>query len=605
MIKSELQNQFFHIAKKLSNELKLELFDAQRLVYYYLVKKTANNAGIKLPFPIKKYEICLKQLKNINFPPDIFHTKRESFDKIFELIDVEERRKTGQILTPKNVAEFMTMLGTSKSTESILDPAIGPGIFEDEFLSKSDKISIVGYDIDELPLNATYVRTLLQKPNFKKITLRNEEFLENTLDEKFDLIICNPPYLNFHNFDNKKLCTIVSKKCDIKISQLTNIYSLFLLASSKHVIDKGRMVFITPTEFFYTGYGETLKRFLLENFTIIGFVIFDFAEILFDGILTTAVITYVEKKQIPKNHKVNFIKIKKWPDDNQLLLSALITGESQRTEFLINRVEQVKLDPLEKWLIYFEKHNQHDILEKLVPLSKIGHVNRGIATGQNNFFTFTGKEAREWNIESEFLKPVLTKAMHTKKYDFSKIDHDALLRDGKKALLLYCFNEPSKNLKKYIQQGEKMKVHEGYLCAHRKPWFSMEKGKVAPILATVFHRDNVRFILNKAQALHLAAYHGVYPNFDDEMMIKALLCYLNSDICGEMQIISRREYGGGLHKFEPRDLEKMLVIDITKLDRIDIIILAKLFENLCEKNSDEQKIRENINFELKRILLKY
>lgn len=582
----------------------MELFDAQRLVYYYLVKNTATNAGIKLPFPIKKYETCLKQFKNIDFPLDILHTKRESFDEIFELIDVEERRKTGQILTPKKVAEFMTMLGMSKPTESILDPAIGTGIFEDEILSKSDKISMAGYDIDELPLNATYVRSLLQKPNFKKIILRNEDFLENTLDEKFDLVICNPPYLNFHNFDNKKLCTIVSKKCDLKISKLTNIYSLFLLSSSKHVNNNGRMVFITPSEFFYTGYGETLKQFLLENFTIIGFVIFDFAEILFDGILTTAVITYVEKKPVPKNHKVNFIKIKKWPDNNKILLNALVTGESQRTEFLINSVNQTKLDSLEKWLIYFEKHNQHDILEKLVPLSKIGHVNRGIATGQNDFFTFTEKESKEWAIEPEFLKPVLTKAMHTKKYDFSKIDHDALLRDGKKALLLYCFKEPSKNLKKYIQHGEEMKVHDGYLCAHRKPWFSMEKGKVAPILATVFHRDNVRFILNKAKAFHLAAYHGVYPNFDDEIMIKALLCYLNSDICGEMQIISRREYGGGLHKFEPRDLEKMLVIDITKLDRNDVIILAKLFDNLCEKNSDEKKVRENINFELKRILLK-
>ena len=71
-----------------------------------------------------------------------------------------------------------------------------------------------------------------------------------------------------------------------------------------------------------------------------------------------------------------------------------------------------------------------------------------------------------------------------------------------------------------------------------------------------------------------------------------------------MQIIARREYGGGLHKFEPRDLEKMLVMDITKLDRNDVIILAELFDNLCEKNSNENQVREKINFELKRILLK-
>ncbi len=151
--------------------------------------------------------------------------------------------------------------------------------------------------------------------------------------------------------------------------------------------------------------------------------------------------------------------------------------------------------------------------------------------------------------------------------------------------------------------GEKNDVHKGYLCSHRKPWFSMEKGNIAPILASVFSRDSTRFILNQAHTLNLAAFHGVYPNFDDELMTKALLCYFNSGICGEIQVIARREYGGGLHKFEPKDLEKLLVLDVTKLKKPDLELLANLFDNLCI-SKDPEHLKSEMDIVIRKIISK-
>ena len=176
-----------------------------------------------------------------------------------------------------------------------------------------------------------------------------------------------------------------------------------------------------------------------------------------------------------------------------------------------------------------------------------------------------------------------------------------MVSEEKKAYLLYCFEKPSKNLQKYIDFGEQSKVHERYLCSHRKPWFSMERGKAAPILALVFNRENVRFVLNEADILNLTAYHGIYLNFDDKLMTKALLCYLNSDICAEIQKTARREYGGGLHKFEPGDLEKLLVIDVTELKKSDLTILSSLFDKFCVASNDV--VKKEIDVELKRIIL--
>jgi adenine-specific DNA-methyltransferase len=122
----------------------------------------------------------------------------------------------------------------------------------------------------------------------------------------------------------------------------------------------------------------------------------------------------------------------------------------------------------------------------------------------------------------------------------------------------------------------------------------MEKKAPAPILATVFSRKKMRFIYNKARALNLAAFHCIYPNFKQETMVKALLAYFVSDISRELMTIQRRVYGGGLYKFEPRDLENIPVIDVTKLDQSLVTYLANLFDDFvkAEKNSDEERIKK-------------
>ena len=495
----------------------------------------------------------------------------------------------------------MVSLSLSSKKTSILDPAVGTGIFVDKLIKKNKNLKIQGFDIDPLVLNTTFLKIKIKYPNFTDLSLIKKNFLENVEKENFDSVICNPPYLNFHDFDNHYNVKIIEKQFKIKISKLTNIYSLFFLASSRKVKKDGSIIFITPTEFFYTNYGETLKRFLIENFAIIGFVIFEFSSIVFPGLLTTSVITYLEKKKPKKTHRVNFLKIKNMPNDNYEIKKALISGKTNNSNFEIHSVLQSELDPNQKWLKHFQTHNQDDIMEKLVPLSKIGTVNRGIATGDNKFFTFSESKLKKWKIEKKFLKPVISRAQYSKKLIFSKEDFDELKSKGKEVYLLYCFEKPSKNLQKLIKFGEKQKVHERYLCAHRKPWYSMEKGEAPKILASVFSRDAVRFVLNEAKVLNLTAYHGVYLTFDDEQMVKALLCFLNSNISAEIQTVSRREYGGGLHKFEPGDLEKLLVLDVTKLKKSQIKKLAGLFDELSKKSDGE--ILEKIDSAIKEVIL--
>lgn len=118
----------------------------------------------------------------------------------------------------------------------------------------------------------------------------------------------------------------------------------------------------------------------------------------------------------------------------------------------------------------------------------------------------------------------------------------------------------------------------------------------------------MRFILNKAGVLNLTPFHCIYPFFNNVIMLKALLAYLNSNICKEIATYWGRVYGTGLRKLEPRDLENLPVIDVRNLREEDVRKLAELFDELCrvsrEKPESEEEIKSKIDHAIKEILSK-
>ena len=51
------------------------------------------------------------------------------------------------------------------------------------------------------------------------------------------------------------------------------------------------------------------------------------------------------------------------------------------------------------------------------------------------------------------------------------------------------------------------------------------------------------------------------------MNVDVLFAYLLTDVAREIFEDNRREYGNGLQKFEPNDLNKAMMLDLTLLDK--------------------------------------
>jgi len=100
---------------------------------------------------------------------------------------------------------------SNEKCKTILDPAVGLGIFFRAIISKAGckNYEFIGYDIDETILD--YAKNICNDIPDAKIIFRKIDYLFNDWANQYDGIICNPPYLKFHDYENKEVLPVFEK----------------------------------------------------------------------------------------------------------------------------------------------------------------------------------------------------------------------------------------------------------------------------------------------------------------------------------------------------------------------------------------------------------
>ena len=204
--------------------------------------------------------------------------------------DIEHRKKFAQFFTPFEIAQFMSRwVLENPKVHTILEPAFGLGVFSRALLENKADLMITGYELDANILNCAY-NVFKQEPN---VTLRLQDYIQADWNNKYDGIICNPPYFKFHDYDNKTAISIIKERLGYNLSGFTNLYSIFLLVSINQLNKNGRCAYIVPSEFLNSDYGIAVKQYLLESHKLRHIIVFDFEEDVFEDAITTASIIYV------------------------------------------------------------------------------------------------------------------------------------------------------------------------------------------------------------------------------------------------------------------------------------------------------------------------
>lgn len=489
-----------------------------------------------------------------------------------KIVPLEYRKKYAQFFTPVQISDFMAswVLEGKDGSVSILEPAFGLGVFSRSMYKLNKKIKVVGYEIDKKIYGYATEYFTDQKLDVKIIL---ENYLTASWSAKFDGIICNPPYLKFHDYDNASLVPLLNKKLNLHLNGFTNLYTLFLLKSISQLKDGGRLAYIVPSEFLNSDYGVEVKHELLRSGVLRHVIVVDFTQCAFDDALTTACILLCQKDD--KSNYICFSNIKNVAD----LASAL----TKYSSFLPSQ-----LNPEVKWKQYYEDNNSLKY-NHLVPFSTFAKVSRGIATGANNYFTFNASKIDTYNIPENCFLRCICHSFDVKNNIFTEQDFNNLA-DQDKTVFLFdgCKDENNQYASSYINLGKELGINKKYLTTRRSPWYALENRKPSPIWVSVFNRNGLRFVRNKAGVHNLTTFHCVYNigNIDTEI----LFAYLTTNVAKEIFLDNARQYGNGLVKFEPNDLNKGKAVDLRLLTEEEQIFLRNASANLQHHSSISDQI---------------
>lgn len=211
--------------------------------------------------------------------------KKEFSDLTLEYIkedNIKHRKALGQYFTPRSIIErLLKQLPNQKPGLKILDPACGTG----EFLIVAKKYfknpKLYGWEIDKR-------LTDISKKNIPTAEILNIDSLKIGNENKFDIIIGNPPYFEF------SLSNELKDEYQEIINGRTNIFSLFICKGIRMLNEGGYLAFVIPPSMNNGAYFSKLREFIINHSDIEYLEVLEGSK-LFDKALQTVMLLVLKK----------------------------------------------------------------------------------------------------------------------------------------------------------------------------------------------------------------------------------------------------------------------------------------------------------------------
>ena len=388
---------------------------------------------------------------------------------------VECRKSEGAHYTPAKLSEFVSQNIISKLNNKknivITDPAIGDGELIISILSlldSTEQIKVVGFDINEESINLSKSRISQYYPNVK-LELIHGDFLDYCINcdlkknEKFDVIIANPPYIRTQVLGAKQ-SQFLSKNFGLK--GRVDIYQAFLIGMSKCLSNDGVAGVIVSNRFLTTKGSGALRQSLYDLYHIHN--IWDFGDTkLFEAAVLPAVLLFSLKKG-NKNITTEFRSIYEVSDKADIFAetpvdaiksdSPLVRCANGKSYLIKSGTLDYDSSPKDIWRINDSESDSwlSNVDSKTwATFGEVGKIRVGVKTTADNVFI---KES--WldadGSEPELIKPLITHHVASR-FKQAEIETKYIL-----------YPHESLNGKKKAVDIEKYPKSKSYLESHRE-----------------------------------------------------------------------------------------------------------------------------------------
>lgn len=476
-----------------------------------------------------------------------------------------ERNRKGQFATPPALASAMARYARDHfGNEEIrfLDPALGSGAFYSALLQVWPQRKIAratGFEIDP-----EFGRAGKRLWGASGLRLRVEDFTAARAPLRksgcYNLLLCNPPYVRHHHLplhDKRRLRESSLAASGIAFSGLAGLYVHFMALAHAWMSPGALAGWLIPSEFLDVNYGEALKKYLSHSVTLLRVHRFDARDLQFSDALVSSAIVWFRNTEPPTDHRVE-----------------LTAGGSLASPATQQRVPLGELRAQRKW------RTSGRAASAGATLGDFFRIRRGIATGANEYFVMSPKQAAQRRISPDHLRPILPGPKHLASDEVLADPNGQPLLDERR-LLLDCRLDEAEvrsghpGLWLYLRTGVSG-IATRYLCHRRTPWYAQEFRPSTYFLCCYIARRRPdgslrRFIFNRSVAIAGNSYLMLYPGealtrfIDGDVMRARTLWVELCRIAPEVLCGAGRVYGGGMYKLEPRELANVPADDLARL----------------------------------------
>lgn len=459
----------------------------------------------------------------------------------------ENRRALGATFTPSVIVSSIVNWAKAKRVEPlrIVEPGAGSGRFLLAAARRFPKAELVGVELDPLP--AMLARANLAAAGLaqrSQVLVSDFRFTVLPAAAGVTLYLGNPPYVRHHQIDStaKQWLTKTAAQLGHDCSQLSGLHVYFFLAIALRAQPGDLGAFITSAEWLDVNYGKLVRQLFLKQLGGESLTVIEPTALPFEDAATTGALSTFIVGSRPTNIRVARVA-------NTKSLGDLSGGQG---------IHRGRLESESRWSHLTRK--PRSIPEGYVELGELCRVHRGQVTGANHVW-IAGPHSQD--LPKRLLFRTVTRARELFKAD-GVLSDGSVLRDviDLPADLDELTDDERKAVARFLSYAKKIGARSGYIARARMAWWSVGLRSPAPILATYMARKPPAFVLNLTEARHLNIAHGLYPR---ETLGTEVLAKLAKYLSCAVSVTEGRTYAGGLTKFEPREMERLIVPSIPLL----------------------------------------
>ena len=219
------------------------------------------------------------------------------------------------------------------------------------------------------------------------------DFFDYPIENKFDVILMNPPFVRHHLVDdekrNKYQKSIVGT---FRLKRTSDLWAYFLVKSSLHLKKGGSIGAILPWSFLQAEYAQEIRMWLSDKFKEIQILALN--PEYFNGAQERIVLLWLKNYgSAVKSIKISF---------SQHLSEALRYCDITREQWMAQSI------------IFSNDYDISSILSMYVEdfnfkqFEEFANIKIGVVTGADDFFILGKKDAKKYFLSKKYLVPIFT-----------------------------------------------------------------------------------------------------------------------------------------------------------------------------------------------------